>query len=422
MKTAIQSDALTVTCPKCGKIFEPTEAITGQIKDKLIAELENELSPQIKSELEKKYEPEIKKLKGEKDALESEMRAKIKESEDKIRAKLEHENKFKIKDLEVQIKEKDGEIEKFASKELELRKAQRELEKEKRNFQLDMERKLDDERKKIEDEAKKGALTEYQLSMAQKDKQIGDLNKQIEELKSSAEQGSQQSQGDVLEVELENLLRENFPGDRVEPVPTGVSGGDIIQRVWSPNRGCCGTILWESKRTRNWSDAWITKLRDDVSNTKADVGVIVTKTLPEGVDNFSIIRGIVVMSYQSIVPITVLVRNQLVELARVRTANINQNEKMSFLQSYMTGNEFRQKIERFAEAIQSMYSDLQREKNSTVKQWAKREKQIERAVYSIAEVYGNLQGIMDSLPEIPALELPESQSLPQMEEEKPKEQ
>jgi hypothetical protein len=219
------------------------------------------------------------------------------------------------------------------------------------------------------------------------------MQKQIEELKRKAEQGSQQLQGEVLELRLEALLGEKFPHDLIEPVPKGEHGGDILHRVMTPTGVACGTILWESKRTKNWSDGWLPKLREDQRAAKAEVAVIVSAVLPKAVETFDQIDGVWITHPRAILPVALALRQTLIEVNSVRQASVGQQSKMEMMYQYLTGPKFRLRVQAIAEAFTGMAEDLQKEKKVIMKQWAKREEQITRVVEATVGMYGELQGI-----------------------------
>ena len=232
------------------------------------------------------------------------------------------------------------------------------------------------------------------------------MRKQIEELRRKAEQGSQQLQGEVQELELEEILRAAFPFDSIEPVPKGIRGADVLQKVHNQSGHFCGTILWESKQTKAWSDAWIAKLKDDQREVKAEIAVILTTTLPKGVDAFNQVDGVWITNYKSLMGLTTALRINLIQLSNTKLASVGKGEKMEALYNYLSGVEFRQRIEAIVEAFSTMKQDLDQEKRAMTKIWAKREKQIERVVTSTAGMYGDIQGIVGaSLPELKGLEL-----------------
>jgi hypothetical protein len=233
------------------------------------------------------------------------------------------------------------------------------------------------------------------------------MAKQIEDLKRKAEQGSQQLQGEVLELELESLLREKFPRDIIEPVPKGEFGGDVIQRVMAPGDKPCGVILWELKRTKNWSDGWLAKLREDQRKAQADVALIVSNALPKTVQTFDCVDGVWVAEFRCAVPVAVALRQALIEVAAARLASEGQQSKMELVYSYLTGSGFRRRIEAIAEKIREMQADLERERKTMTRLWAKREAQIRGVIDSTAGMYGDLQGIAgQALKEIDGFDLP----------------
>jgi hypothetical protein len=233
------------------------------------------------------------------------------------------------------------------------------------------------------------------------------MQRQIEDLKRKAEQGSQQLQGEAQELELESLLREKFPLDVIEPVAKGEFGGDLIQRVVNHAGRVCVTILWEAKRTKNWSDGWLGKLREDTRNAKADLALIVSHALPKGLEHFDHIEGIWVTSPQCAVPVAIALRQSLIELSTVQLAGQGQQSKMDLIYQYLTGPRFRHRIEAIVERFSAMQEDLDRERKATVRLWAKREEQIRGVIDATAGMYGDLQGIAGrTFQEIEGLEVP----------------
>lgn len=240
----------------------------------------------------------------------------------------------------------------------------------------------------------------------EKEQTIAAMQKQIEDLKRRAEQGSQQLQGEVQKLELENLLRGKFPFDSIDPVPKGEFGGDVLHRVISAGGQPGGTILWESKRTKNWSDTWLSKLREDQRTAKAEIAVIVSQILPKGVENFEMVEGVWVTHPRTALPVALILRQSLLELALARQSTEGQQTKTEMVYQYLTGSRFRQRVEAIVEAFSTMQDDLDKERKVIMKQWAKRQEQIERVMGATVGMYGDLQGIAGkSLQEIEGLEL-----------------
>src|SRR3989338_5263148 len=406
----------TIICPFCKKEIPLTQAITQKIEADLrrkmeedFAKRDNELSGRentlvakeqavVKSaqELNKKIDEEVaRKLMLERNNI-------VKEA----RKKAETETSLEIKALKEDLESKDKKLQETQQNELALRKQKADLEARERNVDLEVARKIDSERVSIYSEASRKADEEYQLKDKDKERKIADLIKQLDEAKRKAEQGSQQAQGEVLEIELEQMLKSAFPYDIIEPVPKGIKGADVLQKVNNPMGQYCGTIIWESKRTKGWSDGWIDKLKDDQREVKADIAVLMSIVLPKEINGFSQFKGIWVTSYPLAMALAAALRANLIEVASAKQAAVGKVEKMEAIYNYLSGTEFKQKVEAIVEAFVAMNTDLAKEKVAMEKLWSKREQQIKKVVISTARMYGDMQGIIGaSLPEIKSLEL-----------------
>ncbi|MFO0874218.1 MAG: DUF2130 domain-containing protein [Phycisphaerales bacterium] len=277
--------------------------------------------------------------------------------------------------------------------EAELLRKQRELDDARREMDLTIEKRVTEGLGAVETRARQRADEDARLRMAEKDKVIGDMTRQVEEMKRKMEQGSQQLQGEVQELELEAFLRARFPRDTIEPVAKGEHGGDALHRVLGPLGQACGTILWESKRTKNWSDGWLVKLRDDQRAAKAEIAILVSQALPREVETFDQIDGVWVTSPRCAIPLALALRHSLTELAAARQAGEGQQTKMEMVYQYLTGPRFRQRIQAIVEKFGDMQEDLEKERRAMTRQWAKREEQIRSAIDATAGMYGDLQGI-----------------------------
>ena len=273
-------------------------------------------------------------------------------------------------------------------------------------MELTVEKRVQDGLTEVRSQAKREAEEGLKLKVMEKDQTIASMQQKIEELKQKAEQGSQQLQGEVQELELENLLRTKFPYDTVEPVPKGEFGGDTLQRVVSPSGLMCGTILWESKRTKNWSPGWLVKLREDQRRAKAEISVIVSTALPDGIETFDVIDGVWITHPRCILPVATILRHTLLQVNSAKLITEGQQTKAEMIYQYLTGQRFRQRVEAIVEAFSSMQEDLDKERKAIMKQWAKRSEQIERVMGATVGMYGDLQGIAGkSIQEIEGLEL-----------------
>ena len=366
----------TIKCPNCDELFELSEAI----------------SYDIEKRIKKKHEIEIEE--------------KRKAFEEKAKKDAYESVTLELSDLREQLEEKTTNLKEARKQELELLKKQRELQEKEENMELEVTRKLDEERQKILEKATGKFEEEHRLKDAEKDKKLNDMKKQIDELKRKSEQGSQQTQGEVLELDLENILKKSFTHDNIEPVPKGIKGADVLHKVHSPSGQFCGTIVWETKRTKAWSDKWIAKIKEDQRRVKGEIAVILTTVLPKDVRSFAHINGIWVTDYSSMVGLATAIRMGLIEVANTKQAAVGKKGKMEVVYNYLSGSDFKQKVEAIAEAYKDMKDDLEKEKNAYTKHWAKREKQLELISANTALMYGDIHGIIGkSLPEIKLLEI-----------------
>jgi len=351
-------------------------------------------------------------------SIEDEVAEKVKQERGKIaadearKAKLALSTDFDQKEREITelnelLKQREEKLTEAQKAQAELLCKQRDLDDAKRELELTVEKRVQAGLDVTRAQARKEAEEQLNLKVMEKEQTITSMQKQIEELKRKSEQGSQQLQGEVQELAMEALLSAKFPLDSIEPVPKGEHGGDILQRVCGSLGQVCGTILWESKRTKNWSDGWLFKLRDDQRAAKADVAVIVSQTLPNGVETFDLIDGIWIAHPKTALPVAVTLRHTLIEISMARQAAEGQQTKTEMVYQYLTGPRFRQRVEAIVEAFSLMQEDLDKERKVIMKQWAKREEQIERVMGATVGMYGDLQGIAGkSLREIEGLSFP----------------
>lgn len=319
----------------------------------------------------------------------------------------EMENKLReLAELQEVLRARNEKLAEAQKVQAELIRKQRELDDAKRELELTVETRVRDGLAAVRTQARQEAEDGLKLKVMEKDQTITSMQKKIEELMRKAEQGSQQLQGEVQELALENLLRAKFPFDAIEPVPKGDYGGDVLHRVLGSGGQVGGTILWETKRTRNWSDMWLTKLREDQRAAKAEVAVIVSQTLPNGVETFEMVDGVWVTHPRAALPVALILRHSLLELALARQSFEGVQTKTEMVYQYLTGPRFRQRVEAIVEAFTTMQEDLDKERKVIMKQWAKREEQIMRVMGATVGMYGDLQGIAGkSLQEIEGLEL-----------------
>lgn len=360
----------TITCPHCKSEVRLTESLAAPLVEATRAQFEA-------------------KLQAERTAI-----AKAEQEKARLALAADLDGKAKdIADLKGVLAERDRKLAEAQQAQAEAIRKQRELDDAKRELDLSVEKKVQESLAAARAQAKQEAETDLKLRMSEKEQTITAMQRQIEDLKRRAEQGSQQLQGEVQELELEGALKRSFPTDVFTPVAKGEFGGDVVHAVARGEGLVCGTILWESKRTKNWSDGWLTKLRDDQRAAKADLAVIVTQTLPKGIETFGHVDGVWVTGTRTFLPLAVALRHSLLELALARQAGEGQQTKMELVYHYLTGPRFRQRVTAIIEKFEEMSADLVKERATMTKLWARREMQIQAVLTATAGMYGDLQGI-----------------------------
>jgi hypothetical protein len=334
--------------------------------------------------------------------VDDEKRAAAKQAAAATRA----EYQAKVSAMQASIEEKDAKLQVAEAAELEARKLKHEAEETKRQAELTISRRMDEERAKVRDLATRERDDEYRLKMAEKDKQIADVQQKLEEARRKGECGSQQLVGEVLERDLVDVLRAAFPSDEFEPVKKGQGGADVLQTVRNRAGRTSGRILWESKRTKAWAEGWLAKLRDDQREERADIAALVSETLRPGVNQFDLVEGVWVTGIATVVPMATALRQGLIETATARQAAAGAETAKDRVYEYLTGPEFRQRVRGAVEPVMEMRTELEREKRMIKTQWSTREKQIERITNTMTGMYGDLQGIAGaSLPAVEGLSL-----------------
>ncbi len=373
----------TITCPKCNNEIPLTESLAAP----LIAATRRQFEQQLQAERVRLAEEESAKAKL---ANAADMEAKVRE----------------LAELQQILRVRNEKLAQAQQAQADLIRKQRELDDAKRELDLTVEKRVQNGLAEIRVKALREAEDGLKQKVLEKDETILSMQRTIEELKHKADRVSQQLQGEVQELQLEALLRAKFPFDSIEPVPKGEFGGDIVQSVKSPSGQPSGTILWEMKRTRNWSDAWLVKLREDQRAAKAEICVLVSNVLPKSVETFDTVDGVWVAHPRCVIPVATVLRHTLLQIAMARQVSEGQQSKTELVYQYLTGPRFRQRVEAIVEAFSSMQEDLDKERKVIMKQWAKREEQIERVMGGTIGMYGDLQGIAGkSLQEIEGLEL-----------------
>jgi len=381
----------TIKCTQCGYEIELTEALTKDLEKTVLAAEHA------------KHVAEMEKVK--KEAADALILSKT-QVEEKVRAELLSKVNLKFQSLQKDAEESKKDNAELREQLSTLMEQLRESKKARDNAQLEMQKKLAEEEPKIREEASKQADEKHRFNLAAKEKTISDLQKALDEAQRKAAQGSQQTQGEVVELELENVLKAEFHFDTIIPVGKGTTGADVMQIVHDRSGRECGKIIWESKDTKHWIQGWLPKLKEDQRSEKADIAVLVSSVLPEGITSFGNVDGVWVSKFDLAIGLAHALRSNLIQVCSAKLSVVGKNEKMEILYSYISGTEFKQHVEAIVESFSEMTTDLHKERALQERIFAKREKQIRRVVDNTVGIHGDLQGLMGAaLPEIAQLAL-----------------
>jgi len=429
----------TISCPNCGQVIDIDEIFYHQIEEKFKkeqqlerAKFQNELN-----EARKKYKSHLDEL-SKKEAMLKEQEAQFniklqeqleqkaieqkKELAATLKKQIESEQKSAIEAMQSELKAKSAQLQELNATKIEVEKLKREKEevalKAKMEAELELNKKLTLEKEKMQkmlDEMTQHKLKEIQetqeLKLKEKDEQLEQLKRSLEDAKRKAEQSSMQVQGEALELAIESWLASQFPFDSIEEVKKGAFGADCIQSVHTRELQNCGIICYESKNTKAWSDAWIDKLKQDMLKVNADIGVLVTSVYPKDMDRMGFYKGIWVCSLEEFKGSVSLLRDSLIRVSQSIKKEDNKADKMSLLYNYLTGNEFQMQLKAIVDGFMAMQTELDKERRSLMASWKRRQKLIDSVLLNTTEMYGALQGIAGSgtLGHIPALEMPDEE-------------
>lgn len=364
-----------INCPHCGKSIPLTQALSHQVQEKY----------------QKFY----------KIRLEEEKQRMFVQLKDEAVKKAKEEVNLQLKDKANELEELRKQNKNFQDQLLELNKTLRHLRTSIEEEKLNLEKRLADEQNKIRQDEQKKFEDQYKLKFLEIEKQNNDLKKSLEEAKRKAEQGSQQLQGEVQELELEKILTQEFPYDEIKEVPKGIKGADAIQIVKNNNGKVCGTIVWESKRTKGWNVEWVRKLKEDQRQVNADIAVIITDILPKDVKNFAFKNNVWICSNSLAIGLAVALRINLISLYSSKLSHVGIQEKKDILWNYLNGTQFKQRIEAISDVYNQMQEEMEIEKRWFSKKWAKQEKNIRQVLDNVTAMDGDLRGIIGKpLPEI----------------------
>lgn len=413
----------TISCPQCKAQVKLTESLAAPLVEATRREYERRMA-QLNLECSRKedalrqQEQALEKAKAEWMAAEQKRfqleRERIAEEETR-RAEMKcqtdlAQRQSEILHLQAVVKSREEKLATAQREQAAYLQKERALEDQRRELELTVEKRVAEHLSTVRSQARAEAEESLKLRVLEKEQTILSMQKQIDNLKRRAEQGSQQLQGEVQELELETLLGTRFPLDSIVPVRKGEGGGDVLHNVTAAHGRACGSILWETKRTKNWSDSWLAKLRDDQRNSKADLAVLVSHALPRDVESFELIEGVWVSHPRTMIALATVLRQGLLEVETARRASEGQHTKAEMVYQYLAGPRFRQRVQAIVEAFTSMQEDLEKEKRTILRQWAKRDEQITRVMHATVGMYGDLQGIAGkTIGEIEGLQIEEFQ-------------
>lgn len=403
-RTIMVDAAEEVVCPKCSHAFPLSEGISRQTIERYAGQFEQALDARRKA-LEAELAAEAKR-RAERESAQQVSSLKAQLAAAQAAAKEQYETELRA--AKEALAAKDSTLAGARNAELELRRELRELRDKAQSQDLEFQRKLDEERKRIESAARSAIGEEFSQKEARLRAQIESAQREAADLKRKLEQGSQQTQGEALELGLEAMLRAAFPMDEIQPVPKGVNGADLLQRVRSPSGQLCGTIVWEAKQTKNWQAAWVQKLKDDQQTVGAEIAVLVSSAMPKDArEPFVRESDVWVTRLDAARPLAEALRITLLEMHKLRQANLGRSEKMELLYNYICSPQFAQRVKSVVEGFEAMKRDLEAEKAAMTRIWKKREMQLTRMTTGMLGVVGDLQGIgqesiaLDSLAALP---------------------
>ena len=374
-----------IHCPKCNHAFEPGDSIR--------EEVQNELRGQMK-EWQKQKEIETAAL------IDAEKKKMHAELENNLKKNIASEYEAQLQQFQKNAADAEIKLNAARAKEVAFLQKEQDLKTKEAELEVTLQRQLIEERGKLQEqlakeEAEKNNLKEQQFAMRTKEleKQIEDQKKLVEEMRRKQEQGSMQLQGEVQELMLEELLQTTFPFDKIEEVGKGVRGADCIQTVRNQVGSESGKIIYESKRTKDFANDWIEKLKSDMRTLGADVAIIVTQTLPKDMDRFGEKDGVYICTFTEVRSVALLLRNALLKIAEAKKSQENKGDKMVMLYDYLTSSEFSEQWKAIREGFMSMKLSIQKERDMMEKLWKSREKQLEKVLLNAAHIKGSVEGI-----------------------------
>jgi hypothetical protein len=393
------SNNSTVKCPSCNHEFQIGNALAQEIESEIkgrYLKRFNEDKQKIeaeKAQLAKEAEQIKLQAENQEKVLADKLRLARQQLEQEAIKKASGEMQLQMELLNKELREKSEKLKESQAKELELMYKEKQMLEKEATFNLELEKQLLERQKEIEDKVKKIESERSEMKIKELEKKLNDQIEMAETMRRKAEQGSMQLQGEVLELALEELLRATFPFDTVEEVAKGVKGADCIHHVRNHLAQPCGKIIYESKRTKAFSNDWIDKLKTDMRSQQADVAILVTETLPRDMDSFGFKDGVWICRFSDIKALSYVLRDSLIKINTAVVSQENKSDKAHLIYNYVTGTEFRQNIEAILEGWLALKDGITRERIQMEKIWKEREKQIDKTLTNTAQFYGSIKGI-----------------------------
>jgi len=406
-----------IHCPNCGTAIDVNDILSHQLEEEIQKKYQAQLN-QTRDEFLKKQEQLLRekedfeeKKRRENEMFQERFEAKLKEErkllEDRLRQKLATEQAEQFDVLQKELNEKSEQIKELSRTRAEIERLKREKEELKEAVQAEAMRQLNQQLQEEKEKIRRSEEERNELRVKELLKQLEDQKKLTEEMKRKQEQGSMQLQGEVQELAIEEWLASQFPLDTIEEIKKGARGGDCIQIVHTRSRQNCGTIYYESKRTKDFQASWIEKFKADIREKSADIGVLVTEVMPSDMERMGMRDGVWVCTFEEFKGLSAVLRESVIQWSNVVASQENKGDKMSLLYDFLTSSTFRMQVEAIVEAFSQMKADLESEKRSMMRIWKQREKQLEKVINNTVDMYGSVKGIAgNAVQDVKALELP----------------
>lgn len=412
----MNNETTQIHCPNCNHPIDVNDLLKHQIEDSIRKEFQSKASQQekeiaLKNEALERAKQEFeskKKMENElfAERLEKEKKQAEKEISEKLKIKLEEENKERIALMNKELTEKSEKLRELNKMEAEIAKLNREKLEMKEAIEAQLQKQLNEQLNLEKEKIKKVEEEKNELRVKELLKQLEDQKKLTEEMKRKQEQGSMQLQGEILELAIEEYLTQQFPLDTIEEIKKGANGADCVQIVNTRETQNCGTIYYESKRTKAFQPAWIEKFKNDIREKKANIGVLVTEVMPSDMERMGLKEGIWICTFDEFKGLSAVLRQSLIQMSQAVQAQENKGDKMGMLYDFLTSNEFRLQVEGIVEGFTQMQQDLIKEKNAMNRIWNQREKQIDKVIQNTIGMYGSIRGIAgNAVQQVKALEL-----------------